>query len=469
MANQLHALSPLDGRYQQRIASLHQFFSEYALIQLRIEVEVRYLLFFLEQTELVIVTNVQRQQILAIVNQFGEAEAEQVKALESQCHHDVKAIEYFLQAQCKKLKLKKLIPYLHFGLTSEDINSCAYGLALARSKKTVIMPALIVLIERILKQADQSATDVMLARTHGQSAVPTTLGKELIVFATRLENELQALASTKIEAKLNGAVGNWNALAFVLPKIDWFKFSDDFVTSLELTPNTISTQIVSAESYSRFFQILVKINLILIDCARDCWQYISDGYFVQQVVKQEVGSSTMPHKINPIDFENSEGNAGVAVALLQHFVEKLPISRLQRDLSDSTVKRSFGTGLAHSLLAINSLWRGLEKVFPSREMMKSVVQHHPEVLAEAYQTSLRLSGIIDAYEQLKAVSRDHQLSVAASKKVINLVTDPKLKKRLLQLKPENYFGLAPKIVTQEITRISNNLTLLQKESNQKGN
>ncbi|PIY79095.1 MAG: adenylosuccinate lyase, partial [Candidatus Pacebacteria bacterium CG_4_10_14_0_8_um_filter_43_12] len=259
MANQLHALSPLDGRYQQRIASLHQFFSEYALIQLRIEVEVRYLLFFLEQTELVIVTNVQRQQILAIVNQFGEAEAEQVKALESQCHHDVKAIEYFLQAQCKKLKLKKLIPYLHFGLTSEDINSCAYGLALARSKKTVIMPALIVLIERILKQADQSATDVMLARTHGQSAVPTTLGKELIVFATRLENELQALASTKIEAKLNGAVGNWNALAFVLPKIDWFKFSDDFVTSLELTPNTISTQIVSAESYSRFFQILVKI------------------------------------------------------------------------------------------------------------------------------------------------------------------------------------------------------------------
>lgn len=455
MANltQLHALSPLDGRYQPRLSSLQHIFSEFGLINYRVRIEIAYLIAFLEETKLADLSAKDKKNIHQIGETFDELGAVRIKELEAECHHDVKAVEYFLQEQFKAQGLTQYIPFIHIGLTSEDINSCAYGVSLVEARDKVLLPALEKLLTQLLNQAEESAQSVMLARTHGQPAVPTTLGKELIVYAVRLEKELIHLRNTVIEAKLNGAVGNWNALQFVLPEIDWPHFSARFIDSLGLKQNPATTQIVPVESYSELFQCLVRVNGILIDCSRDYWQYVSDGYLIQKVAEKEVGSSTMPHKVNPIDFENCEGNAGVAIALLQHFVEKLPISRLQRDLSDSTVKRTFGVAFGHSQLALDSLTKGLTKVSPNAELMRAKVNEHREVLSEAFQTALRLSGKADAYDQIKKSSRGKSSTEFDSESAVILITDKKLNEKSQHLTPEKYIGLAAAIVSRESNRI----------------
>lgn len=450
--NDLHAISPLDGRYSQHVHGLQHFFSEFALLQLRTECEVQYLLRLVDELEVVDCSSSHKQSLLQLIEQFSDADAERIKALEDKTHHDVKAVEYFLQEKCREIGCPQLIPWIHFGLTSEDVNACAYGLALLRAKNQAVVPSLKFVIVCLLELVEQSAESVMLARTHGQPAVPTTLGKELLVFAARLEKELTELAALSVEAKCSGAVGNWNAVQLVMPEVDWRAFAKNFITSLGLTPNLVTTQIIQPESYSKIFQLLVRVNGILLDLTRDCWQYISDGYLVQQVVKGEVGSSTMPQKVNPIDFENSEGNAGLAIALLQHFVEKLPVSRLQRDLSDSTVKRSFGVALAHSLLAFKSVARGLKKVSVDAVKMKADLEAHPEVLAEAVQTALRFSGKADAYELLKELSRGKSFSLD-KKQLKTLFPDTKQRQLFTALTPSSYIGLAPEIVRAELKRI----------------
>lgn len=463
MANrtQLLALSPLDGRYQQRISSIQQLFSEFGLIKHRVVVEVKFLIFLLEKTKIQSLTESHKKSLTEIIASFDEVQALRVKQLEESCNHDVKAVEYYLQEQFHQRKISELIPFIHFGLTSEDINSCAYGLSLKEANSTVIIPAVAALLSSIISVSEKASNSTMLARTHGQPAVPTTLGKEMLVWSVRLEKQLIQLNTLQIEAKLSGAVGNWNALQFVFPETDWLEFSDQFISTLGLKPNNVSTQSLPSESYSEFFQALIRIQAILIDCSRDCWQYISDGYLVQQVVQTDVGSSTMPHKVNPIDFENCEGNAGLSIALLQHFVEKLPISRLQRDLSDSTVKRSIGTALGHALLAINSLRRGLEKVEPDNQKMLSVVKNHPEIVSEALQTALRLSGVPDAYDQVKQKTRGRKGSYAELASIADSISDGTLRERYKTLEPQVYTGLAAKIVKQEVSRIKKILIELQ--------
>ncbi|MDQ5950766.1 MAG: adenylosuccinate lyase [Patescibacteria group bacterium] len=458
----IHALSPLDGRYSKRLSPIHQFFSEYALIRFRLQVEVEYLIAFLEKTKLQPLSATQKKSLRNIYLLFSEPAAQRVKELEEKCHHDVKAIEYYLQEELKKEKLDRLVPYIHIGLTSEDVNSCAYGLALTRVLKEVLIPRLSDLVAATATFAESSATAVMLARTHGQPAVPTTLGKEVVVFANRLEKVLVSLNDIAIEAKLGGAVGNWNALAFVMPKDNWMAFSQKFIAQLGLKPSLVSTQIVSAESYSECFQALVRLNVILIDFTRDMWQYISDSYVLQKVTEGQVGSSTMPQKVNPIDFENSEGNAGLAIALLQHFVEKLPISRLQRDLSDSTVKRSIGTAFGHTLLAVSSLQHGLEKVTSNTEYMKQIVDSHPEVLAEALQTALRLSGNEAAYEKMRDLTRGKSISKRDLDVVAQEITATDLRRSFLHLMPAEYVGLSKEIVKQEVVRIKKTLNTIRK-------
>lgn len=457
------ALSPLDGRYAERLSVIRNLFSEYGLIQNRVTVEIEYLIFLLEKTQIQELSTKEKKALRQIYEHFSEPAAQRIKELEDKCHHDVKAVEYFLQEECKKLKLERVVPYIHFGLTSEDINSCAYGLAIQKSVRTVFIPQLSSLITTLLLLAENTADSVMLAKTHGQPAVPTTLGKEVMVFVTRLEKTLAALDTVHIEAKVSGAVGNWNALDFVLPDHDWPEFSNQFIQKLGLKPNLVATQIVPAESYSEYFQILVRINTILIDCSRDFWQYISDSYVLQKVEDNHVGSSTMPQKVNPIDFENSEGNAGIAIALLQHFIEKLPISRLQRDLSDSTVKRSIGTAFGHTLLALTSLKKGLEKLEPNDVHMKEVLAAHPEVLAEALQTALRLSGDTTAYESIKELTRGKPITKKDLDGVAQNISDLTLKQAFLDVQTNTYIGQASNIVSKEISRIRKILTTLGKD------
>jgi len=358
----LTAISPLDGRYQSKTKSLATYFSEQALIKSRVVIEAKYLEFLLNvikkpiSPKLVATLN-------AVIDNFNQNEAQRVKDIEDTTHHDVKAIEYYLRE--KLVDFPEIFPYIHLGLTSEDINSCAYGLLIKDALKNEMLPSLISLISTITDMADKYKSEPMLARTHGQPAVPTTMGKELMVFALRLHHEYTTLTTLPIEAKMSGAIGNFSALHCAYPDGDWIKTTDEFIKKLGLTPNHFTTQILPADSYVKVFQSFHLINSILIGFNQDIWRYISDGYFAQQVIATETGSSTMPQKVNPIDFENSEGNLGLANALFAYFIDKLPISRLQRDLSDSTVKRNMGSAFAYSQLAYSSCVSGLRKN-PSR-------------------------------------------------------------------------------------------------------
>jgi len=449
----LHLLSPLDGRYAETTAPLRDYFSEFAFLRDRVRVELNFLL-ALSKTDLVRPLNDSESfQIESIITNFSDADAELILEHERKTRHDVKAIEYFIQNKLQGLSLEDLIPWIHFGLTSEDTNSLGQALSLKESRDKVIIPALDSLISNLSELAIRYKSVPMLARTHGQFAVPTTLGKEFAVYVARLKKTRDEIASHKFEAKLTGAVGNFNALQAAVPNIDWISFSRDFVSSFGLEPNLLTTQILPYDNWIRYFDLIRLMNSILIDFSQDFWRYISDRYLKQAVVAGEVGSSTMPQKVNPIDFENAEGNLGVANSLLTHYAQKLTISRLQRDLSDSTVRRTFGSALGHSLLAWSNFQRGLKRIAPDEEKLKAELNAHWEVVSEGAQTILRAAGKSDAYESLKEQTRGRVLNETDYKAWCNTIdVDAATREKLKALSPESYIGLAVELTDKLLVR-----------------
>ncbi len=443
MTDALHALSPLDGRYAEVAAPLSGSFSEFAFLRDRVRVELDFLA-ALSKTDLVRpLSESESAHLKSILSNFSNADAELILEYERKTRHDVKAIEYFIQSKLQDTSLQDLIPWIHFGLTSEDTNSLGQAIALNESRDKVIIPALDNLISALSASAIRSRAVPMLARTHGQFAVPTTLGKEFAVYIARLKKTRSGISAHRFEAKLTGAVGNFNALQSAAPQIDWISFSENFVSSFGLTPNLLTTQILPYDNWVRYFDLIRLTNSILIDFAQDIWRYISDGTLKQAVVAGEVGSSTMPQKVNPIDFENAEGNLGIANSLFTHYAQKLTISRLQRDLSDSTVRRTFGTALGHSLIAWINFGRGLKRIAPDEEKLKAELNAHWEVVSEGAQTILRAVGKPDAYESLKEQTRGRILTEAEYKNWADTIeVDGETRIRLKNLSPETYIGLA---------------------------
>jgi len=439
----LHLLSPLDGRYATTTAPLTEYFSEFTFLRDRVRVELKFLL-ALAKTDLIRpLSDSESAQLESLSSNFSDADAESIIEYERKTRHDVKAIEYFIQSKLQETSLKDVIPWIHFGLTSEDVNSLGQAIALKESRDRVILPNLQLLITHLSELALRYKYVSMPARTHGQFAVPTTLGKELAVYIARLKKTYDDIASHRFEAKLTGAVGNFNALQAVAPQIDWISFSQEFVSSFDLEPNLLTTQILPYDNWLRYFDLMRLTNSILIDFAQDIWRYISDGWLKQAVVDQEVGSSTMPQKVNPIDFENAEGNLGVANSLFTHYAQKLSISRLQRDLSDSTVRRTFGSALGHSLIGWSSFQRGLKRIVPDEEKIKAELNAHWEVISEGAQTILRAAGKSDAYEALKDQTRGRVITESNYLDWCNSIeVDNVTREKLKALSPETYIGLA---------------------------
>ena len=405
----MQALSPLDGRYRAKVEALAAYFSEEALNRARAEVEIRYFISLSKESgvkQLPKVTASQEKALHAIYKKFSTKDAAEIKTIEKTTNHDVKAVEYFLKKKVAKIKgLNKHTEFIHFGLTSEDVNNLSYGLLISRSLKAVTIPAVSDLVADLKKLAVANRSITMLSLTHGQPATPTTLGKEMLVFADRFNRQLDQLKDFRMSGKFGSAVGNYHAQKAAYPRIKWEAFGAKFMKSLGLDPLANTTQINPHDDIAELSHIVFRINTIGIDLSRDMWHYISRGIFGQELIKGEVGSSTMPHKVNPIDFENAEGNFGVSNALFAHFAEKLPISRLQRDLSDSTVQRSIGTAFGYNQLAVSSLRKGLSKLSLNKKIIQKELDSHPELLAEAIQTVLRKNGVSNAYEKLKAVTR----------------------------------------------------------------
>ncbi|MFT3894455.1 MAG: adenylosuccinate lyase [Anaerolineales bacterium] len=451
----LNLLSPLDGRYVDATAPLAEYFSEFAFLRDRVRVELDYLS-ALSKTDLVRpLSDSESERISSIISNFSNADAELILEHERKTRHDVKAIEYFIQnklmdstdslveLQEQALALQNLIPWIHFGLTSEDTNSIGQAIALKESRDKVILPTLQSLLSSLSDFALRYKSIPMLARTHGQFAVPTTLGKEFAVYIARLTKTCDDIAAHCFEAKLTGAVGNFNALQAAAPQVDWISFSENFISSFGLQPNLHTTQILPYDNWIRYFDLIRLTNSIMIDFAQDIWRYISDGYLKQAVVAGEVGSSTMPQKVNPIDFENAEGNLGIANSLFTHYAQKLTVSRLQRDLSDSTVRRTFGTALGHSLLAWINFQRGLKRIAPDEEKLKAELNAHWEVVSEGAQTILRAAGKPDAYESLKEQTRGRILTESDYKTWCEAIdVDEVTRQKLKSLSPETYLGLA---------------------------
>lgn len=445
----LRALSPIDGRYSEKVNELRDIFSEFGLIRFRVLVEVRWLQCLADEPDIKEVgpiSSVMKGMLNGIVDDFSLDDAERVKAIEATTNHDVKAVEYFIR---EKLgdgpETQPLKDFLHFSCTSEDINNLAYALMLRSARSDVLLPRMRELRNRLRAMAREHAELPMLSRTHGQAASPTTLGKELANVVARLERAQRQFAAVEIFGKFNGAVGNYNAHVVAYPDADWQAISHRFVESLGVHPNEYTTQIEPHDWTAEYSHALLRYNTILIDFARDVWGYISMGYFRQKVTKGEVGSSTMPHKVNPIDFENGEGNLGVANAMLGHFAEKLPISRWQRDLSDSTVQRNFGAAIGHLVIALQSLLKGVDKLQVNREAIHADVAGAWEVLAEAVQTVMRRYSVPEPYEKLKALTRGQEVTREVLLGFINTLDIPASEKqRLLELTPETYTGLAAK-------------------------
>ena len=447
--DELNALSPLDGRYAELTAPLSGHFSEFAFLRDRVRVELDYLGALSKTGLFRPLTDFESAQLESIKSNFSSADAESIRAHERETRHDVKAIEYFLQEKFQGSSLKDLIPWIHFGLTSEDTNSIAQAIALRDARGKVILPALDSLLSSLRDFAIRYRALPMLARTHGQFAVPTTLGKEFAVYFARLKKARDEIAGHRFEAKLTGAVGNFNALQSAAPQVDWLSFSKDFISSFDLEPNLMTTQILPYDNWIRYFDSIRLANSILIDFAQDVWRYISDGYLKQAVVEGEVGSSTMPQKVNPIDFENAEGNLGVANSLFAHYAQKLTVSRLQRDLSDSTVRRTFGAALGHTLVAWINLQRGMSRIAPDEERLKAELNAHWEVVAEGAQTILRAAGRSDAYESLKRQTRGRVLTEPDYRSWCEAAdVDAKTRDRLKGLSPESYLGLAVELVNR---------------------
>jgi len=443
MADALYALSPLDGRYAEATAPLAEFFSEFAFLRDRLRVELNFLAALSKTGIFRPLSESESAQLESIISNFSNADAESILEYERQTRHDVKAIEYFIQGKLQDTSLKDLLPWIHFGLTSEDTNSLGQAIALKESRDTVILPNLQSLISNLSAFAIRSRSVPMLARTHGQFAVPTTLGKEFSIYIARLKKTRDDLSTFRFEAKLTGAVGNFNALQAAAPQVDWISFSRDFISGFGLEPNLLTTQILPYDNWVRYFDLIRLTNSILTDFAQDIWRYISDGALKQAVIAGEVGSSTMPQKVNPIDFENAEGNLGVANALFTHYAQKLTVSRLQRDLSDSTVRRTFGSALGHSLVAWGSFQRGLSRIAPDAEKLKAELNAHWEIVSEGAQTILRAAGKPDAYETLKAQTRGRSLTEADYKAWCDSIdVDNPTRAQLQNLSPETYLGLA---------------------------
>src|SRR6267143_170329 len=450
MPSPLAALSPLDGRYARTADPLREYFSEQALIRYRLRIELAWLEALAAERairELKPFSRATKAAFGRLVEDFSERDAEHIKNIEAETNHDIKAIEYWLKSKlATNREVHRSIEFVHFACTSEDVNNLAYALMIAESRDKVMLPALDQVIAALRELARRHAALPMLSRTHGQAATPTTLGKEMANFAHRLRRARARIAGVAILGKINGAVGNYNAHLMAYPAFDWERFCRRFVERLGLEFNAYTTQIEPHDWLAELLDAYARANSVLLDLDRDVWGYISLGYFTQKLKKGEVGSSTMPHKVNPIDFENSEGNVGIANALLRHLTEKLPVSRWQRDLSDSTVLRNIGVALGHSLLAYESCLKGLGKLEADPARMLEDLDANREVLGEAVQTVRRRHGLPDPYEQLKALTRGKRVDGEAMRAFIRGLALPEAEKaRLLKLTPATYTGKAAEL------------------------
>ena len=451
MSDPLKNISPLDGRYSKSIETLSDYFSESALIKYRIKVEIEYLIHLSRQKEVKELDPISDKDIKRfqkIYNSFSIEDAKRVKAIEVATNHDVKAVEYFIREKLEKMNKKRLYPWIHFALTSEDVNNLSYSLMWQDGMRNVFLSQFHEVIKKLNTIAKQFSTTAMLSLTHGQSATPTTFGKELAVFVHRLNRQFEQMKKQQLQGKFGGATGTWAAHYTAYPKMDWLNFSKKFIRSLGLDPNLVTTQIEPHDSVVESYHSMIRVNNILIDLCRDIWSYVSRGILKQKRVPGEVGSSTMPHKINPIQFENAEGNLGLANSILGHLSNKLPISRMQRDLTDSTTLRNQGIAMGYSYLACKNILKGLKRITVNKPGMKRELNSHWEVLAEAVQTVLRKSGSDNAYEQLKNMTQGETVTSESIIDFVKLLRIPEEdKKRLSELTPEEYIGIAPKLVS----------------------
>ena len=447
---QLLALSPLDGRYAGKVDALRPIFSEYGLIKARVKVEVEWLLALAAEpgiSELAPFSDGATRRLRDLAENLSVEDAARVKEIERTTNHDVKAVEYLIKERLKDdAELGPALEFVHFACTSEDINNLSYALMLSQARQFVLLPRLDALIQKLRTMAHEHAALPMLSRTHGQNASPTTVGKEIANVVARLQRQGETLAATPMPGKINGAVGNFNAHLAAYPDIDWPAFSERFVHSLGLNWQPYTTQIEPHDGIAEVCDAQRRIDTVCIDLCRDVWGYISLGYFKQAVKAGEVGSSTMPHKVNPIDFENAEGNFGIANALFEHFAAKLPISRWQRDLTDSTVLRALGTAFGHALIGFDALLRGLDKLSANPDRLAADLDAAWEVLAEAVQTVMRRHGLPNPYEQLKALTRGQGINAASMSEFIQGLDLPQEdKQRLLAMTPGSYTGLAERM------------------------
>ena len=443
----LSAISPIDGRYGSKTADYRPIFSEYGLIRARVTIEIYWLKALSQEPKIIevpVFSEIAEQHLDQILENFNEADAQRIKDIESTTNHDVKAVEYFLKEQIKdQPELQAVNEFIHFACTSEDINNLSHALMLKIGRDGVLLPQIQKTIDIMRQLAHQHADKPMLSRTHGQPASPTTLGKEIANVVYRLERQQQQIKNVQILAKINGAVGNYNAHLSAYPDIDWESFAQKFVESLGFNWNPYTIQIEPHDYMAELFDAIARFNTINIDFCRDVWSYISIGYFKQKTVKGEVGSSTMPHKVNPIDFENAEGNMGIANALFNHLTLKLPISRWQRDLTDSTVLRNIGSGFAYTSIALQSLNRGLGKLEANEQHLLDDLNQNWEVLAEPIQTVMRRYGIENPYEKLKDLTRGQRLNQQDMRVFIDGLDLPEAAKdRLKALRPDTYIGNA---------------------------
>jgi adenylosuccinate lyase len=443
----LTAVSPIDGRYGSKTADLREVFSEYGLIRCRVEVEIRWLQRLAahpEITEVPAFSEATNAQLDKIVSEFDEAAATKIKDIESVTNHDVKAVEYFIKEAFKgNAELEAVMEFVHFACTSEDINNLSHGLMLKQGRDEVLVPQMQAIVDAIAGLASEYAEDSMLSRTHGQTASPSTVGKEMANVVARLRRQLAQVKQVELLGKINGAVGNYNAHLSAYPSVDWQANAETFVTSLGLTWNPYTTQIEPHDYIAELFDAIARFNTILIDFDRDVWGYISMGYFKQKTIAGEVGSSTMPHKVNPIDFENSEGNLGLANAVFGHMAAKLPVSRWQRDLTDSTVLRNMGVGFGYSAIAYAATMKGIGKLEINRPRLAEDLDNSWEVLAEPIQTIMRRYNIEEPYEKLKALTRGQAISREVIEKFVETLDVPEdAKQAMRDLTPENYIGNA---------------------------
>lgn len=449
----LTALSPIDGRYGDKTKELRPIFSEYGLLKYRVQVEIKWLQKLANCKQITEVAEFSKENLQFLDNiilNFSEQDALRIKEIEKTTNHDVKAVEYFLKEKMAgHSSLGVVTEFIHFACTSEDINNLSYSLMLKTARETVIVPYWNKLINELKTKAKLYQNIPLLSRTHGQPATPSTIGKEFANVVYRLERQLKQLQAVEILGKINGATGNYNAHIVAYPEVDWHTFSQEFVTSLELTWNPYTTQIEPHDYIAEFFDCVARFNTIVIDLDRDIWGYIALNHFKQRTVAGEIGSSTMPHKVNPIDFENSEGNLGLANAVMLHLASKLPISRWQRDLTDSTVLRNLGVGLGYAIIAYQATLKGLNKLEVNEQHLRDELDHNWEVLAEPIQTVMRRYGIEKPYEKLKELTRGKRVDSQGIKQFIDSLELPEHEKtRLKQLTPANYIGYAVDFVNK---------------------